>query len=113
MYIRRILKPGQKGTWKLLEEYGERLVCVRYIYDDEKQIKLKTAEIIVEKKPWRKDSKRIPKNKIVRVQVEYGEIQIGRLIKSAGGRWNREKKVWELPYGEAIALGLDKRIINV
>jgi len=39
--------------------------------------------------------------------VEYGEIQIGRLIKSAGGRWNREKKVWELPYGKAIALGLD------
>jgi len=50
---------------------------------------------------------RIPKNKIVSIQVEYGEIQIGRLIKSAGGRWNREKKVWELPYGEAIALGLD------
>jgi len=53
------------------------------------------------------------KNKIVSIQVEYREIQIGRLIKSAGGRWNREKKVWELPYGEAIALGLDKRIINV
>jgi len=97
----------------LVEEYGDRLLGVRYIYDDEKRIKLKTAEIIVEKKPWCKDSKRIPKNKIVSIQVEYGEIQIGRLIKSAGGRWNREKKVWELPYGEAIALGLDKRIINV
>jgi hypothetical protein len=61
MYIRRILKPGQKGTRKLLEEYGDRLLGVRYIYDDEKQIKLKTAEIIVEKKPWCKDSMRIPK----------------------------------------------------
>ena len=88
------------------------MVCIRYIYDDKKQVKLKTVEIIVEKKPWHKDVRRIPKNKIVNVQVDYGEIQIGRIIRSAGGRWNREKKVWELPYGAAIALGLDKRIIN-
>ena len=27
------LKPSQKDTKQLLEEYGDRLVCVRYRYD--------------------------------------------------------------------------------
>jgi len=33
METRATLRPGQKGTRKLLERYGERLVCVRYLYD--------------------------------------------------------------------------------
>ncbi len=110
MQIRRILKPGQNGTRKLTEEYGDRLLCVRYIYDDETNVKLKTVEIIVDKKPWHKDGKRIPGNKIVGVHVAYGEIRIGRLIRSAGGKWNRQSKVWELPYREVLALGLAERI---
>jgi len=33
MKTRLILKQGQKGTKKLLELCGEKLVCVRYKYD--------------------------------------------------------------------------------
>jgi len=33
MRVRLHLKPGQQGTRRLLEEYGDRLVCVRYRYD--------------------------------------------------------------------------------
>jgi hypothetical protein len=29
------LKPGQKGTKRLLAQYGDRLICVRYRYDAE------------------------------------------------------------------------------
>ncbi|MDD5231024.1 MAG: hypothetical protein PHC43_06805 [Candidatus Marinimicrobia bacterium] len=112
MNSQRKLKPGQRGTHKLVDEYGDRLLGVRYIYDEKNHLRLKTAEIIIEKKSWQKNPKRIPKNKIIGVRVEYGEVQLGRLVKSAGGRWNRAKKYWELPYGEALALGLDKRIIN-
>ena len=39
---------------------------------------------------------------------EYG----GQLIKAAGGRWNRKEKLWQLPYGEVLALGLEDRIVN-
>jgi len=108
----RIIKPGQKGTRKMTEQYGDRMRCVRYIYDDKNQIKLKTIEIIIEKNPWHKDTKRISGNKLVSIKVDYGEIQIGRMIRAAGGRWDREKLVWLLPYREAKALGLDKRIVN-
>ena len=31
--VRLHLKPGQKGTRQLLVQYGDRLICVRYRYD--------------------------------------------------------------------------------
>ena len=34
MRTRLTLKPGQRGTKQLVAEYGDRLVCVRYRYDD-------------------------------------------------------------------------------
>ena len=46
------LKPGQKGTKRLVEEYGQSLVCVRYRYDKVRRVRLKTIEIIVEEKAW-------------------------------------------------------------
>lgn len=46
------LKPGQKGAKRLVEQYGESLLCVRYRHDKIRGVRLKTAEIIVEEKPW-------------------------------------------------------------
>lgn len=45
------LKPGQKGTRRLVEKYGESLLCVRYRYDAKRGVRLQTVEIIVEEKP--------------------------------------------------------------
>ena len=45
------LKPGQKGTMRLVKEYGKALLCVRYRYDEARNVKLKTVEIIVDEKP--------------------------------------------------------------
>lgn len=47
------LKPGQKGTRRLLEQYGDKLLCVRYRYDELRQVKIKTVEIIVYERPCR------------------------------------------------------------
>jgi hypothetical protein len=41
------LKPGQKGTKALLEQYGDKLLCVRYRYDEKRQVRIKTVELIV------------------------------------------------------------------
>jgi serine kinase of HPr protein (carbohydrate metabolism regulator) len=46
------LKPGQKGTKKLMEIYGKSLLYVRYRYDEEQGVRLKTVGLIIEKKPW-------------------------------------------------------------
>ena len=53
METRLTLRPGQNGTKKLLERYGERLVRVRYLYDVKTGRRLKTVELIVEAVPWR------------------------------------------------------------
>ena len=108
----RKLKAGQKGTKKLIEKYGDQLLNVRYVYDSEKHLMMKTAEILIEKKPWYRKKDRTSYNKIVHLRIDYGEVKLGRSVKLAGGRWNKVKGYWELPYREAVALGLDNRIIN-
>ena len=111
MQARSSLKPGQKGTRKLVELYGPRLVCVRYRYDERQQKRFKTVEIIVEEVPWTPKPKPINPATIIHVRIEYGEVELGRKLKSAGGKWNSAKRVWEIRYDKAIALGLEKRIV--
>ena len=112
VYTKKTLPAGKPGTKKWIKKYGENLVCVRYKYDVTQKRKIKTVEIVVEDELWERDEKRIPTNKIVALKVAYGEIGIGRLVKSAGGIWNRKKRVWELPYRQAVALGLEARIVK-
>jgi hypothetical protein len=50
-------------------------------------------------------------NKRVAVRVEYEEARLRSLVKSVGGKWDREKKCWMMPYGEVLALGLENRLI--
>jgi len=73
---------------------------------------MKTVELLEEQKPWLEERQYIPPNKIMYLRVEYGEVQIGQIIKSSGGYWNKEKGYWELAYREVRVLGLENRIIN-
>ena len=51
-HLALILKPGQRGTKKLCAEYGERLLCVRYRYDEERRKRPKTVELEVDEVDW-------------------------------------------------------------
>ena len=53
MEIRTVRKPGERGTQRLVAEYGERLVCVRYRYDLARNKRYKTIELIVAEDDWR------------------------------------------------------------
>jgi hypothetical protein len=33
-------------------------------------------------------------------------VELQRQVKQTGGRWNPAERVWEMPYGRAVALGL-------
>ena len=103
--------PGQPGTINLLKKYGEALVCVRYRYDLQKKQKIKTVELIVEKAPWEYNPKKIPWNKIMPLKIDIAEIQLRKIVKTAGGKWNSHKNAWELPFNKVIGLGLKERII--
>jgi hypothetical protein len=53
MRVRLKLKPGQRGTKHLSRQYGDRLVCVRYRYDEETKKRYTTVELIVAEEPWK------------------------------------------------------------
>ena len=93
---RKVL-PGQPGTKKLLDKYGDRLVCVRYRYDIENRKRSKTIEIILEESDWCKDTKRIPANKIINLKIVYDETYLRRLVRAAGGKWNPKEKTLGTP----------------
>ena len=112
MKITKKILPGMNGTKKLVETYRDNLVCVRYREDPERNLRLKTVELIVDTGPLVMNTSKVAANKVMHLRVNYGEADIGKAIKSAGGRWNREKGVWELPYKAVKALSLENRIVK-
>ena len=112
METRLTLKPGQKGTKKLLKRYGDKLVCVRYRYDREKQKRYKTVELIVEEVEWTEKTALAEAKSKVALRVEWGETELGIKVKKAGGVWDAHKKVWELEYEQVERLGLQDRIVG-
>lgn len=111
--IRRKVLPGQLGTKKLLKQYGENLLCVRYRYDTTHNRMVKTVELIVDEHSWQPAPPRIPPHKLVSIRVEYGEKASGIRVKAAGGIWNSGKRVWELPYKQVVELGLTERMVSL
>ena len=109
MQVRSTLIPGQKGTKKFLERYGEQLVCVRYRYDEQRRKRFTTIEIIVEESAWSPPEK----PEIVGLRVEFKETELQRRVKQAGAKWNSAMRVWEIQYDQALALGLKKRIVKL
>ncbi len=92
------LKPGQKGTMRLVEKYGDALLCVRYRYDEIRDVRLKTVEIIVEERPG-KGPPRLRDTDIVLVQVPFTMKALRERLKGAGGKWDAKERVWRVRYG--------------
>jgi hypothetical protein len=109
---RRILFPGEPGSKKWLNQYRENLVCVRYRYDLKTQQRLTTAEIIVDRQRWTCHPTRTPPNKFMNLRIEYGESELAQQVKSLGGSWDRQKKVWKLPLRYVQILKLEDRIVQ-
>jgi hypothetical protein len=106
------LHPEQDGAKQLHERYGDRLVCVRYRYDETKKRRWKTVELIVEESDWEPTTPRWQADTMVAIQVAAQEREVRQQVKGAGGKWNPREVVWELPYGQVVALGLTGRIVT-
>jgi hypothetical protein len=111
MITRLKLKPGQRGTKALVEQYGDALVCIRYRYDAVSRTRIKTVELIVEKKQLPPSKLVMKNNEIVPVQIAYGEKELGRQIRSLGGKWDSAVKLWYIPYGKIKGTELEKHIL--
>jgi len=112
MRTRLTLKPGQAGTKQSVEEYGDRLVCVRYRYDAAKRKRYKTVELIVAEQDWDAPGPVRAETDTVAIRIAREESDLQREVKAAGGRWNTEMKMWELSYGAVVELGLQGRIVE-
>ena len=110
--MRLHLKPGQKGTKGLLAEYGDRLICVRYRYDAQRRIRLKTVELVVAERHLEPPRPRFAHDQIVGLRVAFAEAAVRDRVKQAGGTWNPERRVWHLRYDRVIDLGLSRRIVG-
>jgi len=119
MEARTTRRPGQKGTKKLMERFGERLIFVRYRYDPQRRRSYTTAELIVDERHWaprytEHSPVTAPLNpdSQVAVRIDVDEARLRAKIKEAGGKWNLARGVWFLPLRRARALGLQDRIVT-
>jgi hypothetical protein len=103
--VRACIRSGGKGTKRLAADYGDRLVCVRYRYDETLRRRLKTVEIIVAEAPWNPEPFRR-----VFVAVEAWESKLRAAIIRAGGRWSPDRGQWHLRRDRAVKLGLARRM---
>lgn len=110
MKTRLILKPGQRGTKRLVEKYGDNLVCVRFRYDATTRQRLKTVELIVERTDWEPPPENFNVNSQVAVKIEGYETDLRKLVKDAGGKWNPERKLWYVRYGNIAGTALEKHL---
>ena len=113
METRATLRPGQKGTQKLVDHFGERLVRVRYLYDAEAGRRYKTVELIVSSSPWR-PRQRHPRRRdedIVAVRIAFHEAELRERAKRLGAVWRPAQKLWEITWLDAKRLGISDRVV--
>lgn len=99
------MRPGAKGTRRLLHVYGPQLLCVRYRYDEHGRRRMTTVELRVDEQPW------TPKAlATVHVEIRYAEARLQELVKKTGATWDRARQLWRMRRSAAIKLGLGHRI---
>jgi len=108
MEISKTIQPGEMGTKALLNEYGNKLVCVRYRTDKKAQKRYTTVELIINEKDIY-----IAKNELYCwVKIHYNETELRQQAKNMGAKWHTNEKLWEMDYQTAKSLNLHKRIIK-
>ena len=118
MIAKATLRPGQKGTKRLLEKYGDRLVCVRYRYDSVSGKRYTTVELLEAESKWttkNASSKGEITNTETRklgVRIEYWETDLRQKAKEAGAIWRPHHKLWEMAYEDVVELGLENRVVS-
>jgi hypothetical protein len=110
MKTRLVLRPGQRGTKRLVEKYGAALVCVRFRYDAESCQRLKTVELIIERTDWTPPPARHAPESLVPLRISASDLPLRAMVKAAGGRWNPDEQLWFVRYGNIAGTQLERHI---
>ena len=89
METRATLRPGDRGTRRLTERFGKRLVCVRYRYDAASGRRFTTVELVVAEAAWKPRARKARANRspdeMVYVRVGFGEEALRAIVGVAVG----------------------------
>jgi hypothetical protein len=97
----------------LVEQYGSKLVCVRYRYDDELGVRYKTVELIVDEKPWTPPTAPHNPTDLVNVTIAPHESHLAEALKLLGGRYDRDTNTWLIAYAATTALRITNLITPI
>ena len=114
METRLTLRPGMPGTKKLQDRYGERLVCVRYLYDEATGKRYKTVELIVDDATWQGKPRRprIQDHDMVAVRIAWADLETRIAIKAAGAIWRPRHRLWEVDWKTVRKLKLQDKVVR-
>ena len=119
MDVIKKMNPGDPGTKRLLAKYGDKLICVRYRNDKDKQRRVTTVELIVDEGFYlasRNTTRQLchpSANRNVLLKIDYHETELRNKVKQAGGQWKPELKRWCIRSRQAVELGLQSRIEEI
>ncbi len=119
----KTLKPGQKGTKELSTRFGPSLLMVRYRYDEDRREHLKTVELVIQRRSRDREAEcpgsRSPgarpgsaSSRRVALRIGWRERDLQRRVKSAGGRWDGDRRVWILRRDAVERLDLLARVVG-
>jgi hypothetical protein len=110
---RLTLKPGRPGTKRLVTQYGDRLICVRYRYDDERKVRCKTVELIVAEVAWPVAVATQHKaEELVTITIDITEKVLRDAILRLGGVWIPARNTCVVPFEIATLMNLTRRIVT-
>lgn len=99
------LKPGAPGTKRLVERFGDALLCVRYRHDPLRKCRQTTVELLVEERPEKPEKK-------AWIRVAYNDTELRLRVKEAGGVWHPERKLWLVSVKKIKAYKLETRMVT-
>lgn len=99
--LKKILRAAP-GAKRLAERYGDALLCVRYRADRQTGQRPTTVELVADRRP-------LPP--LAGVRIAYEETDLRRQVKTVGGQWDAETKLWRLPKSVMRKLKLEARVV--
>jgi len=99
------LPPGAPGTKRLVERYGDALLCVRYRHDPQRSLRLTTVERVVEERPRKPE-------KTAWMRIAYSETELRQRIKAADRTWHPERKLWQPALKVIKSMQLETRVVS-
>lgn len=99
------LVPGQAGTLRLVEQYGDALVCVRHRHDEHELYRWTTVELVVDQQPIRGGS-----DPYLWVRIARDEHDLQKAVRQTGGRCSPTGDDWQVRRSVVRTLGLGHRV---